>query len=97
MFRSWVAYGVPLPPGTVTFVRYLAESGCTTTHSGVTNKSLDDETKRRDDPHCTAGEVFGLVVHRSVGACAAIQEQVCVGQCSGHLDDAKVGKERHLP
>ena len=45
MFRSWVAHGVPLPPGTVTLFRYLAQSGCTTTHSGVTNTPLDDETK----------------------------------------------------
>ena len=36
MFRSWVAHGVPLPPGIVTFVRYLTHSEYTTTHSGVT-------------------------------------------------------------
>jgi hypothetical protein len=37
LFRSWVAISVPLPPATVTLVRYLAQSGCTFTESSVTN------------------------------------------------------------
>ena len=64
------------PPATVTFVRYLAESGSTVTHSGVTNSPLSDETKRGNDSYCSTAVVFRLAVHRSFGACASLQEQV---------------------
>ena len=51
MFRSWVAHGVPLPPpATVTLVRYLAESGSTVTHSGVTNCVNCMKTSRKKPP-----------------------------------------------